>query len=461
MRLKLHSLIAFVIAVGILSCHKQNDEILPPEAQGEHPTNTSVASLRQAFEADYQRGSLRSSDAEAVTSTLSFQDIEPLWARARDLALANGGSLTLVPLQASVMQGCVADGVDETILQMRGGDVSRAYLIQLRERGAEQAHNYFMYLIPSLSFLKQGLSLDRIDSPVPEAFDGEVELYTLDGHRQYIYVYVDGQLQARYRYPRQSEGLRSSGLDSRDCRTIVSWHSYGTVENGEATCVGYKVFDVVCFDSPVPQIDHIDSDPFSGGGGGGGGGDVGPGYGGGGGGGTRPPTPKKPTKEEQKKIVQDALKTPALKERIDKMIADTNKESTAKGVIEKGAWVYLKGSKLYMGKTLTSASAKPGEALRFYIGDSSPKANSDASVQVPEEAVPLCFIHIHPPTRHILKGNGRPVGLSRPDSTFARDHGVIVVAYDYGTGLIEMEGVLYAGSYTDPTTPMIPYIYIP
>ncbi len=223
----------------LLSC--QDEIALPQDAT---PVLASPSErLRQALDRDYYATSLRSGGLDTANRRLSFDDLEPAWASAKTFKTHGRYTVLRVPVVASAYWGRVTDEMTEEIGR-KYPEANKTFLVRVEDQDHPEGRNYFMHLVPSLDFLERGLPLESENSLVPQGFDGEVELYHLNGRILSRELYRQGKRYKRYTYPDEGNeaGLRSAtGQDGGyDCIKVRYTREYSYIDNDEVVVVAER-----------------------------------------------------------------------------------------------------------------------------------------------------------------------------------------------------------------------------
>ncbi len=235
----LQSLCWVLIFWGIVSCR---DELAPLENNlsiaSEGRVEMSVARLHQALDRDYYTTErLRSGGMDSLSSPLSFESLRPLWDKAQIFQTHGRYSVLRVPVMAAVSWSRVTDELTEEFSKCYP-KANVTYIVRVEDEVYSEGRNYFMHLIPSLKFLMAGISLETESSLIPRGFDGEIELYHLDGRPLSREFYAQGRRYKCYRY--NESDMRSSSTESRD-----GYECYKVQEKREYNYIDWEANEVV------------------------------------------------------------------------------------------------------------------------------------------------------------------------------------------------------------------------
>lgn len=429
-----------ILLLGMVACRVELDTLTSSASYttnrgNNHPSSTRAQLLQEALERGvYFSSPLRSGKIEEQSPKLYIEGIEPQWSRAQTFSSSRGATILRVPMLAELHRGRVAEGMTPEQDSLYA-EASITYLVRVEDEQHPQGRNYMIHLVPTLEFLETGVALSDTSSFIPRGFDGEIEIYGLDGTLLAMEVYTKG---ARTQYnPASShkEGQLRSVTADQFCYDVRTRYSYGTLDNGEVVCVGAWKLERVCLDSPLrpssepglslpqPAIDRIQEEegrqPR-------------------GGGSYNPPPPEEDPKiSKQRRQVNEALRTQAVNQRLDEFRASMKQEDikTDGSMRERGVVVYqTQEGKIILGKTrIGSFSSRVGtSSTRVGVNlDTKIENNRDNDHPIPKGATPIAIIHTHPPYTYRSHDVAREVGFSKADSALSKQTNLPMIVLDY------------------------------
>lgn len=389
-------------------------------------TLTPKDRLEQALDKEYYPNCLRFGSVEEKVARLMIDGLEPIWDKSQTFLTSRGATVLRVPISATIIHGRVADGLTSE----RGNlykEVNKTFLVHVEDEKYPNGRNYLMHLVPSLDFLDGGSELDGAQSLIPRGFDGEIEIYSLDGTLQSNEFFRHGKRYRSHLYNVQRNELRSQGEGYFLCQTYGTFRYRPGDSSEEVVVIGYTEYDVICrfVHAPV-NLSYGVGDV------GGGSSDaenhgdiVAP---------SRPGASEAPTLNEEEDKVRKALENPKAKEAIEEMKKGMRSGDAKEGgdLRERYFVLYEHAGQTYVGKTHTGQyqNRMKGDTVRARI-DISRDKNRDETHPIPEGARVVATVHTHPPYTYYPEGKGRPVGPSPTDSVSARRSKIPLVVVDY------------------------------
>lgn len=279
-----------------------------------HSLQESSSTLRNAFADD--------------SAGISFEGLEALWDDARIVSLGDTAEIAWVPFSFTSRKILVHEELDSIAISKLGGVISQTYLIRWEDLSdPAKSQSFFVHLIPTPDYLYSGGVLDAGGKLVPESFDGELHLYSLDGKLLYRERYLTGQVQ-----PNEIDSaLRKSTM------VTICFTTHWDVYVGTGDHVEYKYSNQTkrCYTSWMPQYSPIteylslaSSQEYDGGGGGGSGGN---------GGENQHPILKDPCGEAKKLLNRDSIaqKVSVLRAHREKLKGLSQSKQYERGFVEK------------------------------------------------------------------------------------------------------------------------------
>lgn len=321
-------LVALLVLLLQTSCQRELYEGELQHSSSTRESSSAMSSVEGLKKSLQERASTLRNAFVDDSASISFEGLEALWDDARIVSLGDTAEIAWVPFSFTSRKILVHEELDSIAISKLGGVISQTYLIRWEDLSdPAKSQSFFVHLIPTPDYLYSGGVLDGGGKLVPESFDGELHLYSLDGKLLYREKYLKGEVQTD-----EIDGSLRKSVMVTICFT-THWDVY--VGTGDHLEYKYSNQTKRCYTSWMPEYSPIteylalaSSQEYDGGGGGGSGSN---------GGENQHPLLKDPCGEAKKLLSKDSIaqKVSALIAHREKLKNLSQSEQYERGFVEK------------------------------------------------------------------------------------------------------------------------------